>query len=99
MVYLAFTTVLPLTTRSTGPGTTLRDVYRLGWDLGNVELGVHGRMIRVMLGELLRALRATIYCASVDRDAVRATSLLRTLTHTRRLHECRGGDSMTRVGR
>ena len=96
-MYLAFTTVLPLTTRSTGPGTTLRDVHRLGWDLGNVELGVHGRMIHVMLGELLRALRTTVYPASVDGDAVRTTSLLGTLT--RRLHECRGRDSMTRVGR
>lgn len=49
MLYLAFAAVLSLTTRSTCSGTALRDVRRLRVDLGDVELGVHGRMIHVVL--------------------------------------------------
>jgi len=53
MLYLAFATVLPLTTRGTCPGTALRDVRWLRRDLSSVELSVHGWMVHVVLDELL----------------------------------------------
>jgi hypothetical protein len=74
MVYLAFATVLPLTTRSTRPGTALRNVHRLRRDLGDVELSVHGRVVHVVLDKLLWTLWTTVYSVSVDGDAVCATA-------------------------
>ena len=96
MLYLAFTTVLPLATRSTCPGTALWDVHRLGRRLSDVELSVQRRMIHVVLDKLLRT---AIDGASVDGDAVRTTTLLGILACARRLHERRGGGSVARVGR
>lgn len=99
MLYLAFTTVLPLAARSTRPGTALWDVYRLRRDLGNVELSVHGCMVHIVLDKLLWALWAAIYAVSAEGNTVCATALLGVLTHARRLHGRRGRGSMTRVGR
>ena len=99
MLYLAFATVLPLTTRSTCSGTALRDVRRLRLDLSDVELGVHGRVVHVVLGELLWTLLTTVYSVPVDGDAVCATALLGYLAHACRLHERWGRGCMTRVGK
>jgi len=97
MVYLAFTTVLPLATRGTRPGAALWDVHRLRGDLGNVELRVHGWMVHVVLGELLGTLWAAVHTVSADGNAVCATALLGVLAHARWLHGRKG--SITRVGR
>lgn len=98
-LYLAFATILSLATRSTRPGTALRDVCRLGWGLGSVELGVHGCVAHVVLGKLWRALWTTVYAVSVDREAVCATALLGAMARARWLHERRGRGSIARVGR
>jgi hypothetical protein len=99
MLYLAFTTILPLTTRSTRPGTAFWDVRWLRLDLSHVELGVHGRMAHIVLDKLLRTLWTTTYAISIDGDAVCATALLGVLAYARRVHERRGRDSVTGVGR
>jgi len=97
MVYLAFTTILPLATRGTRPGTALWDVHRLRCDLGNVELRVHRRVVHVELGKLLGTLWTAVHAVSADGNAVCATALLGVLTHARWLHGRK--DSMARVGR
>ena len=97
MVYLAFTTVLPLATRGTRPGAALWDVHRLRCDLGSVELRVHGWMVHVVLDELLRTLWTTVHAVSANGNAVCATALLGVLTQARWLHGRKG--SIARVGR